>query len=340
MERPLFSRYRTLCFQVMMAFFLVMAPAAALAVSFFEGVTVAEKYEPGAGVPVAAVVLVEGAVVVIHAETPAVGYEALSAMPLYKGDTLMTGPDGKVSFQTKDDSLITLSTDTRLVITESIYETGGDGGGDRATFVRQIFGKTRFFIRKLMGFSRSEFKVKTRTAIVGVRGSDFVVQSTNEQTQVFAFEDTRLDIAGVVAPCPECLIVPKMASDFSRFIVEAGGQPMNAGEMIPNEADLLKMEFVIHEDDTDRRFPREHDFERNFLTSDRNRLEEPPRFDPTAELNRPELERGADPRFAPSPSESPDRPAEDLGEMIREEELRLLPDFPTDPDTHVPDGQG
>lgn len=336
MERPRSFPYRTLCFAIMMMLFFV-APPVLRAASVFEGVTIAERYEPGDGVPVGNVVLVEGVVVVVHADTPGTGYGALSDMPLYKGDTLMTGSDGKVSFQTKDGSLITLSTDTRLVITESIYEPGGDGGGDRATFLHQLVGKVRFLIQKMTNFSRSEFKVKTRTAIVGVRGSDFVVRSTARLTQVFAFEDTQLEITGMAGPCPDCPITPSRVSDFSRTIVELGGRPMDDGLMRPDEVDLLKHEFDIRQDDADRRMPREQEFERVFLTSGRSEVEDPPpNLDPPMGSDGPGTERGVDPGFSPPPLEPPDRPAEDLGEDLREAELRILPEFPVDPDSYVP----
>ncbi|MBW1751951.1 MAG: FecR domain-containing protein [Deltaproteobacteria bacterium] len=41
-----------------------------------------------------------------------------------------------------------------------------------------------------MHFKRSKLKVKTSSAVCGVRGSDFVVRATHKVTEVTTFEDT------------------------------------------------------------------------------------------------------------------------------------------------------
>ncbi len=44
-----------------------------------------------------------------------------------------------------------------------------------------------------MDFKRSEFKVKTPTAVCGVRGSDFILEATETETIATALEDTELE---------------------------------------------------------------------------------------------------------------------------------------------------
>jgi len=137
-----------------------------------EGLMIEEMYRPGFGKSVGNTLLVQGKVVILHTDK-AKGYFAKDNLLLYKGDTLITEPKGRIRFQLNDESIMTLGSKTKLVISKSIYDPAKKS---RSSFLGMDIGKARFLVTKFIGFRRSEFKVKTKTAVAGVRGSDFIVK--------------------------------------------------------------------------------------------------------------------------------------------------------------------
>lgn len=179
-----------------------------LAIPFLSGgnamaVDIAPEFEPGLGPPVGTVQQLQGEVLVIHGEmeTPTPGdppvFRLAEGLPVFESDKIVTQARSYVSILLTDGTQFSIGPDTSLTVAQVIYEP--DKGG-RSGFIDMGLGKARFWVRKLMGFSRSEFKVKTRTAVLGVRGSDFAVHSTPDLTEVVTLDDTRLEIVAVAAP--------------------------------------------------------------------------------------------------------------------------------------------
>lgn len=218
----------------------------------FDGVAVRDGFEPGVGAPVGEVRLLQGDVAAMHAEDAGVAYRLTAGDPVFKGDTLLTGETGKVSIELADGSRITLTVNTRLTINESVYNP--EQLKTRTSFISLLKGKARFFVRKLAGMDSSDFKVKTRTAVIGVRGSDFAVEIAAGLTRVTAFEETLIEVMGLVVPCPrlddrksldDCRMTPMLVADFEQAMVVTGGFPEMVGEKTPEEIQRIKEEFVI-----------------------------------------------------------------------------------------------
>jgi hypothetical protein len=211
-----------------------------------EGLTMAESYSPGVGKPVGRVGLVQGKAVIRHDGEPDIGYQAVTDLPLYKGDTVATGPDGRVRFELNDGSIMTLTNNSSLVINEMVYEPEAES---RSSFLGMTVGKARFWVKELTGFGRSEVKVKTQTAIVGVRGSDFVVLSRTDRTEVIALEGTEVEVVSLVGAD----VSPTVVRDFQRTIVLEGELP-SALETLPlNEIEAIKDDFTIDPDKVARK---------------------------------------------------------------------------------------
>jgi len=219
------------------------------------GLTLKDAFAPGIGAPVGEVRLLQGDVVAVHREEDGVGYRLSIGDPVFQGDSIFTGDSGKVNIELNDGSRITLATQTRMVIDQSVYNP--DQGKTRASFVSVIFGKARFAVRKLSGLVSSDFKVRTKTAVVGVRGSDFVVEATERLTRVTAFEETRIEVVGLTAPCmrpedrekPEdCRVVPTLVTDFQQAAVQIGDFPRIVAELDPDQIEIMKEAFVIEAD--------------------------------------------------------------------------------------------
>ncbi len=181
------------------------------------GGAASDAYESGAGRPVGFVSLVEGQAMIFREDSEQ-GDEAAPGMPLFEGDAIRTMEPGRIRIQMKDDSLITLTSQTRLTISRSLYSQEKE---ERASFFDMALGKARFVVKKLVGYKRSEFKVKTKTAIVGVRGSDFTVFATDSLTEVTALENTLLEVIGLIGP----EVPPVLLSPFEQTIIALGELP-------------------------------------------------------------------------------------------------------------------
>ena len=165
---------------------IVSAPAATV---LPQGLVMEEIYSPGRGRPVGIVQQVLGEVVIMHGDVLK-GYRAKRGIRLYKGDTVMTPGYGRVRFKLNDGSILSLAAGTKLKLTRSVYDHKKKR---RSSFLQMAFGKARFFVVKMLAFKRSEFRVKTPTAVCGVRGSDFILEATGMETIATALLDTELE---------------------------------------------------------------------------------------------------------------------------------------------------
>jgi hypothetical protein len=147
------------------------------------------KFRPGLGKPVGIVQRVQGEVVIAH-DADFEGYPAVRGSRLFKGDTIQTLDTGRLRLRLNDGSIISLASKSKLKLTRSVYEKKKKR---RSSFFSMALGKARFFVVKVLDFKRSEFKVKTPTAVCGVRGSDFILEATGTETIATALEDTELE---------------------------------------------------------------------------------------------------------------------------------------------------
>ena len=102
----------------------------------------------------------------------------------------MTREKGRVRFKLNDGSILSLASETKLKLTKSVYDKKKKR---RSSFLQMALGKARFLVVKVLEFKRSEFKVKTPTAVCGVRGSDFILETTGTETIATAMADTELE---------------------------------------------------------------------------------------------------------------------------------------------------
>ncbi|MFC1820240.1 FecR domain-containing protein [Thermodesulfobacteriota bacterium] len=192
-----------------------------------DGLVIEESYTRGIGRSVGRVLLVQGRVVIMHADMLR-GYWAKKDLPLFKGDIIVTQERGRIRLRLKDDSILTLASKTNLVVNESVYNKKKKS---RFSFLKMSLGKARFFVKKLANLRRSDFKVKTPTAVVGVRGSDFIIESEPERTDVTTLEDTQLEVVSLAAPEAP----PTKLDDFEKTTIEEGELPTDPEDVTPEE---------------------------------------------------------------------------------------------------------
>ncbi len=92
--------------------------------------------------------------------------------PVFEGDTLQTGADGRVKVLLTDDSVITLSPSTKLKVRQQTFSRTE---AKRESFFDLLEGRLRAAVARYSGNYTNSFKVKTPTAVAGVRGSIQVV---------------------------------------------------------------------------------------------------------------------------------------------------------------------
>jgi hypothetical protein len=200
------------------------------------GLVMEDVFKPGLGAPVGKVEVVEGQVVVIHAGVLR-GYLAEKDLPIFTGDTMITLDTGRMRFKLNDGSTLTLASETKLVINRSIYDPAKKS---RSSYISMSLGKARFWVTKLADFKRSVFKVKTPTAVCGVRGSDFVTFVTANRTEITALAKTLLEVLSRAFPEGK----PISAKDFERVIVEEGALPWKE-KVSPEEIEQMKKLFEV-----------------------------------------------------------------------------------------------
>jgi len=101
-------------------------------------------------------------------------------------------------------------------------------------------GKARFFVVKMLEFKRSEFKVKTPTAVCGVRGSDFILEATGTETIATALADTELEfqsLAFLEEP-------PVILRDFQESTTGLNKRPSSPMQLPQDRIDQKKGEFI------------------------------------------------------------------------------------------------
>lgn len=329
--------------------------AAAHAFPLPDGTKLEEEFRPGLGESLGEVLLMQGNVFVIHEDRSDTAFKLMKGIPLFKGDTVITAEDGKVSMKFTDGSLVTLATRSSMVISEHIFDEKDTK--ERASFISINLGKARFFVREFLGFDRSDFRVKTKTAIVGVRGSDFVVEAMEKATRVTAFENTRLELISLIIPCEkredmkhpeECEVEPAVLTDFRQAVITAEGQILLVPGMLPQEQiDMLKQEFIIRPGGEEFRKGREEErFGKGILVSN-DRLV-PPEVDAdiiSSRGEKPDVIRritGDEDMAWNAADETGEDVFDTLGQDILDREIRQsdiipevineLPDFPGSPE--------
>lgn len=101
---------------------------------------------------------------------------------IQQGDTLRTGPSGRLRVVFQDDSVFSLAGGSEVLVDDSVYE-----GGRRVRSVMELLrGKVRALVSE---YSGGVFELGTPTAVAGVRGTDFIV--------VYDESAARTDVVGV-----------------------------------------------------------------------------------------------------------------------------------------------
>lgn len=115
------------------------------------------------------VATIQGSATVTRANAAATALKV--ADPIFKNDTLETGANSALGVTFDDETTLSLSADTRIVVNDFVYQEGG--GGNAASF--NVAVGTAAFVASLVA-KTGDMTITTPEAAIGIRGTTGVVE--------------------------------------------------------------------------------------------------------------------------------------------------------------------
>jgi hypothetical protein len=142
------------------------------------------------GQRIGSVTAVEGEVWLGHEGEKAL-YPAMLGDSVYLKDHIQTEKDSRVQILFEDESLLNLAENTTIQITEHIYSPQKSW---RSSVFRVVMGKVRAVVGRYFAGAGSKYRISTPTAIIGVRGTHFIVDATLTDETTVVCIDTERDL--------------------------------------------------------------------------------------------------------------------------------------------------
>jgi hypothetical protein len=101
-----------------------------------------------------------------------------AGMAVLSGDRIVTGTPGTVGIVLADDTLLTAGADSRIVLDDVKFDTTTHEGN---VFVRLMKGALHMVTGLIARQTPQNVKIETPTAVMGVRGTEFIVSTRGEQ---------------------------------------------------------------------------------------------------------------------------------------------------------------
>jgi len=160
---------------------------------------------------------VKGDVKVTRAERPGEPSKVRVRSRLYEKDVIETGADSKVKILFNDESVMNISENARV---EVVMQERDENTKTNKSVYRLVRGKLRVLVGKISG-EKSEYEVRTPTALAAVRGTQFFVWVESAQkTKVFVI-DGEVEVENVDIPGVKIAVTEDLWT-----LVEAGVPPV------------------------------------------------------------------------------------------------------------------
>lgn len=106
---------------------------------------------------------------------------------VFPKDTIITGKDSRAKVIMVDKNVINISPDSQLEIENYEFEPEK---GKKNVLLNVLYGKVRSKVNQKYDGEKAKFQVKTKSAVAGVRGTDFLAgfNRQTQQSQVVTFE--------------------------------------------------------------------------------------------------------------------------------------------------------
>lgn len=122
---------------------------------------------------------------------------AHSGLPVFVGDRLRTGADGRGKVVFQDDSVLAVAPNTEIRLDAQVFDPGA---GKFNSLLHLVGGKIRAWVSEYYREPHARYEVETPTAVAGVRGTEFVAayDPSTEVTDVAGIAD-KVEVTGKVA---------------------------------------------------------------------------------------------------------------------------------------------
>lgn len=197
---------------------------------------IADTFQAGSGLPVGKIQSVRGEIHVFHRD-PSVGYRAKPGLPLYQGDILQTRKNSRILCRLVDGSRVAMAPGTRLTLQQS---NSNSARKSSRSFLILKQGGARFYVNPKPEFSTFDFTVQTETAFVQAQAADFVIKADPGNTEISAFENSRLEVTSPAEPEEIHFL-----SDYQRVVFSQQSVAPVVETVSPIDAEVLMAEFSL-----------------------------------------------------------------------------------------------
>ena len=141
-----------------------------------------------------------GHVVVVHKATGE-AYFGREGDRIFENDSLTTLADSRCRIKLLTKDVVTMAPDTEVSV-DTFFDQKKEG--KKTSFFSMAKGMAKFYALRLLRYKESKFKVKTPTAVVGVRGTEFILNVYRKEAEKVAggpiqVADSGNDIAAYLA---------------------------------------------------------------------------------------------------------------------------------------------
>lgn len=116
--------------------------------------------------------VVKGDVEVLSVKTKTI-QKAKVGDKVFPGDTISAGKDARAKVVMTDKNILNISPDTKIEIAKYEFKPQED---KKNVLLNVVYGKVRATVSQKYDGDKSQFNVKTPSAVAGVRGTDFITQ--------------------------------------------------------------------------------------------------------------------------------------------------------------------
>ena len=161
-----------------------------------------------------------GHVVVIHRATKD-AYFGSPGDTLYENDSLNTLAKSRCRIRFFDEDVVTMAADTQFAI-ESFHDQRKTG--KKRSLFSMLKGKAMSYAMRLFSYKETKFRLKTPTAVLGVRGTKFVA-SVDKHIEEYGSYDGLVDVKFLVEAGKKAAILDeKRMSDDGTMVADIGNE--------------------------------------------------------------------------------------------------------------------
>ncbi|PIT99987.1 MAG: hypothetical protein COT74_06450 [Bdellovibrionales bacterium CG10_big_fil_rev_8_21_14_0_10_45_34] len=161
---------------------------------------------------------------------------------VYPKDTIVTGDKSRAKIIMVDKNVLNVSPNSKLVIENYEFEPNDN---KKNVMLNVLYGKVRSDVKQKYDGSGNTFRVKTPSAVAGVRGTDFMVSHQQGTTQVVTFEG-RVEVAAGVGPSG-ALSNPVTVNPGQTTTAQVGSAPQSPTQMPPSQLQAFNKETQAEE---------------------------------------------------------------------------------------------